>query len=145
MRPHRPNAGRPNRHGLTALRAATATVLLGIIVFGLLSHGVKTASGKPVTQRFAVVEYGSLRDRHGGVLARELDPRNTPSTLAVTDDGAVHASAPTVRSVSFATPKRSTRMGMTPPVRVVPLNVRRVSRSTPQTVSYRSFRSETTC
>jgi len=36
-----------------------------------------------------VIEYGAKSDGHGQILADVLDPRNTPSTLAVTNDGAI--------------------------------------------------------
>jgi len=45
--------------------------------------------GRLNARTLTVIEFGAKSDRHGQVLAAELDPRNTPSTLAVTDDGAV--------------------------------------------------------
>lgn len=36
-----------------------------------------------------VIEFGARSDHHGHVLTDKLDPRNTPSTLAVTADGAL--------------------------------------------------------
>jgi streptogramin lyase len=57
-----------------------------LLIFALLG-----SSAGPVWahQGPAVIEYGAKDDGHGAVLLAGLDSRNTPGTVAVTDDGAV--------------------------------------------------------
>lgn len=45
--------------------------------------------GRLTARTLKVIEFGAKSDHHGQVLTDQLDPRNTPSTLAVTDDGAL--------------------------------------------------------
>jgi streptogramin lyase len=64
------------------LRAGASVATLAAIVLALDPAGARGVA-------FQVVEYGGKSDGIGAVLAEGLDPRNTPATIAVTDDGAV--------------------------------------------------------